>query len=94
MKHEAGADIDSALFAGEVDVDDVRELCGDAATDDMLSWNEYNDHDLTLEIFFRSCWLTPFPFRRVHVHFSCLLQSLDFKTTVPPMSGCFLVFII
>lgn len=29
MKHDAGADIDRELLAGDVDVDDVSELCGD-----------------------------------------------------------------
>ena len=29
VKHDAGADIDRELLAGDVDVDDVSELCGD-----------------------------------------------------------------
>ena len=37
VKHDAGADIDSALFAGEVDVDDVKELCGEAVAVDMVN---------------------------------------------------------
>ena len=37
VKHDAGADIDSALLAGDVDVEDVNELSGEAVAVDMVN---------------------------------------------------------
>ena len=42
VKQDAGADIDSVLCAGDVDADDVDELCDDDVTADMVNCTNTN----------------------------------------------------
>ena len=43
MKHDAGADIERELLAGDVDVDDVSELCGDGTA--AVNYRKTQLHD-------------------------------------------------